>query len=239
MSTAPRISAILPAHNEEGVIAGVVQRTAAALLDSRVPEPEIVVVDDGSTDRTAELVASVSTPGVATRVVSHQVNRGYGAALRTGFESATGDALWLMDSDGQFDPAELTRLLDEYRPGRLVCGYRIQRRDNAVRRLNSAAFFTLVHAAVGPTVRDVNCGFKLFPAAVGNGLRADGALISTELVVRAIRSGYEVVEVGVQHYPRTRGQASGGDPRVVARAFAELWQLRRNLDSLNGLNPPG
>ena len=88
MSTAPRISAILPAHNEEGVIAGVVQRTAAALLDSRVPEPEIVVVDDGSTDRTAELVASVSTPGVATRVVSHQVNRGYGAALRTGFESA-------------------------------------------------------------------------------------------------------------------------------------------------------
>jgi glycosyltransferase involved in cell wall biosynthesis len=235
---APRITAVLPAFNEEAVIADVVKRTAHAMLTLGVPHPEIVVVDDGSLDATVQRALSQVPPGVRVRVISHGINRGYGAALRTGFDAAEGEAVWLMDSDGQFDPVDLGRLLEQYQPDRIVAGYRIRRNDPAVRRLNHSAFFSLVRMLFGPTVRDVNCGFKLFPRPVGRGLRADGALISTELVVRARRAGYRTVDVGVPHYPRRAGQATGANPRVVARAFAELWRFRRDPRLLNGLAPP-
>jgi glycosyltransferase involved in cell wall biosynthesis len=234
-----RVTAVLPAYNEEAVIADVVRRTAAAMLKLGVPDPEIIVVDDGSKDATARCARSKAPVGVEVRVIAHPLNRGYGAALRTGFENARGDAVWLMDSDGQFDPGDLARLLPHYRADRVVCGYRIRRSDKAVRRWNHTAFFTLVRFVVGRTTRDVNCGFKLFPRSVGRGLRLNGALISTELIVRARKAGYQPVEVGVPHYPRTAGQATGANPRVVARAFGELWRFRRDLHSINGLTPPG
>jgi len=253
----PRISAVLPAYNEEAVIADVIRRTAAAMLEMGVPDPEIIVVDDGSRDATAQRARVKAPVGVEVRVIAHPVNRGYGAALRTGFENARGDAVWLMDSDGQFDPGDLGKLLPHYRVDRVVCGYRIRRSDKAVRRWNHTAFFTLVRFVIGRTIRDVNCGFKLFPREVGRGLRLNGALISTELIVRARKAGYQPVTVGVPHYPRTAGQATGANPRVVARAFGELWRFRRDLHSMrrqgpgtprsfrvlvaprNGVKPPG
>jgi glycosyltransferase involved in cell wall biosynthesis len=238
MSERPRVTAVLPAYNEAAVIAGVVGRAAAAMLDLGIPSPEIVVVDDGSSDQTAALAPTLAPPAVHVQVISHGSNRGYGAALRTGFDAATTEAVWLMDSDGQFDPADLSRLLPHYRTDRLVAGYRIRRNDPLRRRLNHAAFFWLVRLLFGRTVRDVNCGFKLFPAAVGRSLGADGALISTELVLRARRAGYRTVEVGVPHYPRRAGHATGAAPRVVLRAFAELWRLRRHPGLLDGLPPP-
>jgi glycosyltransferase involved in cell wall biosynthesis len=239
VTSPPRVSAVLPAYNEEAVIADVVQRTAAAMLELGVPNPEVIVVDDGSADSTAQRAALKAPAGVEVRVIAHPVNRGYGAALRTGFENAQGDAVWLMDSDGQFDPCDLGKLLPLYGPDRVVCGYRIRRSDTAVRRLNHAAFFTLVRVVLGRTARDVNCGFKLFPRDVGRGLRSNGALLCTELIVRARKSGYKPVDVGVPHYPRTAGQATGANPRVVVRAFGELWRFRRDLHSINGLKPPG
>ncbi|MGA8360012.1 MAG: glycosyltransferase family 2 protein, partial [Candidatus Dormiibacterota bacterium] len=172
------------------------------------------------------------------RVVSHHRNRGYGAALRTGFEAATCDAVFLMDSDGQFDPTEISRLLALYGRDRVVCGHRIRRKDTWARRFYHKAFFGLVRLGFGPTVRDVNCAFKLFPRAVGRGLHADGALVSTELLVRARRSGYRLMDVGVHHYPRTTGRATGADIGVVLRAFRELWQLRNHPALLDGLDPP-
>jgi glycosyltransferase involved in cell wall biosynthesis len=238
MSARPSVTAVLPAYNEAAVIADVVAGAAAAMLAAGIPDPEIVVVDDGSTDRTAELAPSRVPPAVRVRVIHHALNRGYGAALRTGFDAASGDAVWLMDSDGQFDPADLGRLLPHYGTDRLVAGYRIRRNDAMLRRLNHAAFFSIVRLLFGRTVRDVNCGFKLFPSVVGRSLRADGALISTELVLRARRAGYRTVEVGVPHYPRRAGHATGAAPRVVVRAFAELWRLRRHPGVLDGLPPP-
>ncbi len=234
----PSISAVLPAYNEEAVIAETVRRTAAALRGLGVSDFEILVVDDGSADGTAARASSVEGPGIHVRVVSHAVNRGYGAALRTGFDAATREAVFLMDSDGQFDPTEISRLLALYGADRVICGYRIRRRDTWLRRSYHKAFFGLVRLGFGATVRDVNCAFKLFPRAVGQGLRSDGALVSTELLVRARRSGYRLMNVGVHHYPRTTGRATGADVRVVARAFRELWQLRNDPGQLDGLDPP-
>jgi glycosyltransferase involved in cell wall biosynthesis len=234
----PSISAVLPAYNEEAVIAETVQRTGDAISALGITDFEIVVVDDGSSDATAARAASAEAPGRRVRVVSHPRNRGYGAALRTGFDAATCEAVFHMDSDGQFDPTEISRLLTLYGPGTVVSGYRIRRNDTLLRRLYHNAFFGLVRVLFGPTVRDVNCAFKLFPRAVGQGLHSEGALVCTELLVRARRSGYRLVDVGVHHYPRTTGRATGANVSVVVRAFRELWQLRTHPKLLDGLDPP-
>ncbi|MGP8161781.1 MAG: glycosyltransferase family 2 protein [Candidatus Dormibacteria bacterium] len=225
----PSVSAVLPAYNEEAVIAHTLVRTHAALAALALPTFEVIVVDDGSTDSTARRCLEVAAELGGIRVVSHRENRGYGAALRTGFEQAAGDAIFLMDSDGQFDPADLRLLLPHWSSTAVVCGCRAERRDPFIRRLSNRAFFRLVTLAFGPTARDVNCGFKLFSRAVGQGLTADGALVSTELLVRARAQGLGIVDVPVPHYPRLTGRPTGARPAVVLRAFAELWRLRRQL----------
>lgn len=223
----PTISAVLPAYNEEAIVADVAGRAHRALERSGVPDFEVVVVDDGSVDATAARIVELGKRLPSVRLARHTVNRGYGAALRTGFEAARCDAVWLMDSDGQFDPADLPLLLDRWQPDAFIAGYRARREDPLMRRLSHNAFFAVVRVALGPTVRDVNCAFKLFPRELGVGLHAEGAMISTELVLRAGERGLAVVEVPVPHHPRTTGKPTGGNPRVVARAFGELWRMRR------------
>lgn len=223
MSSLPTsISAVLPAYNESAIIEETVRRTDAALRRSGIAVREVVVVDDGSNDGTGDVVAGLSAELSGIRVVTHPHNRGYGAALRSGFEAASGDAVWLLDSDGQFDPADLDLLLERWAPGTLVAGFRAERRDPWVRRANHAAFFALVRAIAGPTLRDVNCAFKLFDRDLGVGLSSDGAMISTELALRARDRGRRIVEVAVPHHPRTTGEPTGARPAVVARAFVEL-----------------
>jgi glycosyltransferase involved in cell wall biosynthesis len=190
---------------------------------------EIVVVDDGSRDHTRIAADRAASELSDVRVVSHPVNRGYGAALRTGFDAAREPWIFLMDSDGQFDPAEVALLLDKWTDSTVVCGVRTHRSDPLTRRLYNRAFFTIVNARLGRTVRDINCGFKLFPRTVARGLVSDGALISTELLLRARDAGCRFVDVPVSHSPRTTGTPTGANPRVVIRAFGELWQLDRRL----------
>lgn len=233
----PSISVVLPAFNEEAVIADVVRRTTRALASAGVSDAEIVVVDDGSTDRTGER-AQAAAAEIPVRIVRHRHNRGYGAALRSGFDAATRQAIWLMDADGQFNPADLPLLLDRYRHDTLVAGNRRRRRDPWMRRLNHACFFLVVRGLFGRTVGDVNCAFKLFPRPLGAGLSAEGAVISTELVLRARESGYQIVEVDVPHHPRRSGRATGANWRVVARAFVEVVRLRSGPARRTRLVPP-
>ena len=223
------VSAVLPAFNEEAVIATTVRRTHAALVATGIPTVEVIVVDDGSADRTAAECAQVAGELANVRVISHGRNRGYGCALRTGFEAAQGSAVFLMDSDGQFDPEEIRLLLEHWDGRTLVCGDRARRSDTLIRRANNAAFFALVRARFGRIARDVNCGFKLFPRAAGRGLSARGALISTELILTAQAHGYRVVDVPVHHAPRLTGAPTGARPGVVLRAFVELWRLDRRM----------
>ena len=223
------ISAVLPAYNEQAVIATTVRRTHAALAATGVERFEIVVVDDGSTDGTRNSAEHAGSELSRVRVVSLPATRGYGAALRAGFDAAREPAIFLMDSDGQFDPAELALLLDKWDDRTSVCGVRAHRSDPLARRLYNRAFFSIVNQRLGRTAEDINCGFKLFPRSVTRGLVSDGALIRTELLLRARDSGCRIVNVPVSHAPRTTGTATGANPRVVIRAFGELYRLDRRV----------
>lgn len=235
----PTVSVVLPAYNEEAIIGDTVTRVDSALRDAGVAEWEILVIDDGSQDQTSERAHAAANGQIPLRVIRHDPNRGYGGALTTGFNAAKLDAVWLMDSDGQFDPDEIALFLPKWQPRVAVFGYRQRRRDPILRRANHTAFFSLVRVVCGPTVLDVNCAFKLFPAELGRNLHAEGAVVSTELVLRARKRGYGIVEIPVSHFPRTTGHATGANPRVVLKAFAELLSLKRDrwLDVERSHNP--
>jgi glycosyltransferase involved in cell wall biosynthesis len=224
------ISAVLPAFNEAANLPTVVPRVAAALRDC-TPDHEILVIDDGSSDGTPAVLEGLHAEVPALRVVRHPDNRGYGAALRSGFQAARCPWIFLMDADNQFDPAELSLLVAASRSADIVAGYRRQRSDPWLRQANAWAFFGLARLLCGPLVRDVNCAFKLMRTdlVASLGLAADGAVINAECLAKARRKGARIVEVAVHHYPRRHGKQTGANPRVVARAFRELIRLRAEI----------
>jgi glycosyltransferase involved in cell wall biosynthesis len=227
---AAEISAVMPAFNEEGNLQQSVSRMAKALSD-HARSFEIIVVDDGSRDGTAAVLDGLKAQYPTLRVIRHPVNRGYGAAVRSGFDAARFTWVFLMDADNQFDPAEVGLLLAHATEAEIIAGFRRQRRDPLARRLNAWAFFSLVRVLFGRLVRDVNCAFKLIRRDLLQRmeLHSDGALINTEILVLARQMHVRVVEVPVQHYPRTSGKQTGANPRVVLRAFGELLAFRAEM----------
>jgi glycosyltransferase involved in cell wall biosynthesis len=224
------ISAVLPAFNEESNLEEAVRRVATA-LERHARTFEIVVVDDGSRDGTRAVLDKLLTTYPKLRVVRHPVNRGYGAAVRSGFDAARLGWVFLMDADNQFDPEDIAVLLENAGDADIVAGYRRKRRDALPRRLNAWAFFTLVRLLFGRLVRDVNCAFKLIRRdLLGQlALHSDGALVNTEILVLARQIHARIVEVPVQHFPRTSGNPTGANPRVVLRAFRELLAFRGEM----------
>jgi glycosyltransferase involved in cell wall biosynthesis len=224
------ISAVMPAYNEEANLEQSVSRMATA-LEASARGFEIIVVDDGSQDGSAALLERLKAAHPNLRVVRHPVNRGYGAALRSGFDAARFGWIFLMDADNQFDPAEVESLLALAADADIVAGYRKHRRDPLLRRLNAWAFFTMVRLLFGRLVRDVNCAFKLIrrDLVARMALHSEGALINTEMLVLARQLHARVVEVPVRHYPRTAGKQTGANVRVVMRAFAELLAFRAEM----------
>lgn len=221
------ISAVMPAFNEDANLEQSVGRTADALT-AHARSFEIIVVDDGSRDNTPAVLERLRAVHPNLRVVRHPVNRGYGAAVRSGFDAARLPWVFLMDADNQFDPAEIGLLLARAADADVVAGYRRHRRDPLTRRLNAWAFFTLVRLLFGRLIRDVNCAFKLIrrDLLAGMVLHSEGALINTEVLVLARQLHARVVEVPVHHYPRRSGKQTGASPRVVLRAFGELFAFR-------------
>ena len=220
----------MPAHNEAENIVGVLNE-AVSVLESIEPDYEIVVVDDGSKDDTANLVHQFAETHDRVRLVRHPVNQGYGAAVWTGLTSSTGERRFFTDSDAQFKLDELRLLLREMPPADFVAGYRTERQDPWMRKLNGWGWTSLVNLLFGYAARDVDCAFKLMRREVIETLpvRSRGATFSAELLVRARRAGFVFREVGVTHLPRTKGSPSGAKLHVILRAFKELLLLWNEL----------
>lgn len=231
-SRADGISVVLPAYNEEAAIASTIWSVAESLYSWRRPF-EILVVNDGSADATAEIVRTISANEPRVRLIDHPVNQGYGAALVSGFEAATQDLIFFMDSDGQFEFRDLEQFLPLIGRYDAVLGYRIDRQDTWMRRLNAWGWKQLIRLVFGVRVRDVDCAFKLYRADFFRQYRLEtrGAMINTEMLYKFTRAGYTFTQVGVRHLPRRTGRATGAKLSVIVRAFKEMavyaWKWRR------------
>jgi glycosyltransferase involved in cell wall biosynthesis len=225
------VSMVLPAYNEEANIARAVKRADAALAATGL-DYELIVVNDGSRDRTGAILRELAPDHQRLRIVEHFPNRGYGGAVRAGFAVATGEWIFQSDADNQFDYGELARLI-ELAPGYdLVVGYRKPRRDPLMRRLNGWGWNLLIRAFFGYVVRDIDCAFRLMrrSALERVSLTSEGAMISTEMLAGAKARGYRIVEVRVTHLPRQGGEPSGANPRVILCAFRDLVRFYLELN---------
>jgi putative flippase GtrA len=229
--TAHSLSVILPAHNEEANIAKTLY-TAIRALSTWVQDFEIIVVNDGSYDRTGLIVEELARVYPRVRLLTHPVNQGYGAALVSGFKSIAKDLVFFMDSDGQFDIRDLERFFPLIERYDAVLGYRMNRQDTLMRKLNAWGWKMLVRAVFGLRARDIDCAFKLYRSEFfrKHDLETRGAMINTEILYKFTRAGYTYTELGIHHLPRRAGRATGAKPSVIARAFQELaiyaWKWR-------------
>jgi glycosyltransferase involved in cell wall biosynthesis len=231
---AARLSYFFPAHNEEANLESLVDEALAA-LPGLADTFEIIAVDDGSKDATASIAAALAErhPDLV-RLVRHPVNLGYGAALRSGFAAARYELVAFTDGDRQFRVADLGRLTARLAAADapdVVVGYRIRRADPLVRTLYARAYRLANRIFFGLRVTDVDCACKLFRRSALEPLRVEsgGAFFSAELLIKLRAEGASVAEVGVPHYPRTAGSATGAKPQVVLRAVRDFWRLRLRM----------
>jgi glycosyltransferase involved in cell wall biosynthesis len=230
LTTTPSITVFFPCFNEAGTIERVA-RQAIAYLQGRFTDFQVIIINDGSTDATGTIADTLAAADPRVQVVHHPLNRGYGAALKSGFAAATKDLIFYTDGDGQFDLHELDHLLPLIKTYALVTGYRLERRDPLFRRINAFCWNTLVNLLFNLDVRDVNCAFKLYQRQIFDAiqLHSDGALINTEIFAAARKQGFSIAEVGVTHLPRMTGTQTGAKPAVILKAFRELFALRKKL----------
>jgi glycosyltransferase involved in cell wall biosynthesis len=229
------ISVFFPAYNDEASIAALV-RDALEVLPQIADDYEVVVVNDGSRDRTGEVLDALAQASPRVRVVHHETNRGYGGALRTGFASASKELVFYTDGDGQYDVRELVRLRALLAEGvDIVNGYKIKRADKWRRRALGAVYNRLTHILFSIPIRDVDCDFRLMRACALRkvALSSTSGSICVELVYKLHRAGCKFTEAPVNHYPRAHGRSQFFKLSRVARTALDLWSLWTNLVILN------
>ncbi|MBI4698016.1 MAG: glycosyltransferase family 2 protein [Nitrospirae bacterium] len=224
------LSVFFPCYNEEQNIGALLDRTVA-FVPAIASDYEIIVVDDGSSDNTAEIANKYSAMDPRIKVIRHETNRGYGAALRTGFSNCRKDYIFFTDGDNQFDITELTKLLPYTGDFDIVAGFRIKRKDNFIRKINEFCFNRAVRILFGLKIRDLNCAFKIYKKKVLESLelRSSWGFINSELLIRARKMGFTIKEVGVTHYPRQWGSQTGASLKVVIGSLSELFKLRKEI----------
>ncbi len=228
----PRLTFFFPAFNEEENVEETVRRALSEigpLVDGSI---EVLVVDDGSSDRTPELAEALAAADPRVRV-HHQPNRGYGGALRAGFANASGELISFSDGDLQFDLSEMSRLLNRLddpskRRVGAVIGHRIKRRDPPHRIFIAKTYNAIVSVLFGLRVRDIDCAMKLFRREVFDGLPldTDSPFLSAELLIKLRARGERFAQVGVNHYPRAAGTNTGASFRKILRTFRDIAKLR-------------
>ncbi len=229
-----KLSAFLPVYNEEANIKNVVLATKTVLQDV-AGEWELIIVDDGSTDSSPELIRELAESEKRIRVVSHKINKGYGASITSGLYESRYPWVSFIDSDGQFDFAEITNFIKKQKETNadLVIGYYKKRQVTAFKIITSKLWELTVFVLFGLKVRDVDCGFKLISKKVIEEIppleSQRGAFISSELLIKAKNKGFKIVEIPVTHYPRLKGVGTGRDLNVIIKSFVDLLRLWKKL----------
>jgi 4-amino-4-deoxy-L-arabinose transferase-like glycosyltransferase len=220
------ISLVLPAWNEQESLPRALAEADAALRQV-ADEYEILIVDDGSTDATAQVVLEIATRLPRVRLIRHEINVGYGAALRSGFAAATKDLVAFTDADNQFDLRELDRFVLLAQSHQAVCGYRIDRQDPVLRKFYSRGYNLVARTLLGMKVRDIDCAFKMFHREVIQQVEitTDGFLVNSEILTRVSQLGCSIVEVGVTHRARQEGTSTVSPWHIpgVLRDLSWFW----------------
>lgn len=225
------LTVFFPAYNDSGTIASLV--IAAVQTASRLtPDFEVLVINDGSTDATAEIIDELSRIYPQVRAIHHEKNRGYGGALRTGFASATKDWIFYTDGDAQYDPREMTRLWETMSESvDLVNGYKISRSDPLHRIIIGRLYHHTVKWLFGLTVRDVDCDFRLMRRRMFDQvtLEKSSGVICLEMMKKITDAGFSIVEVPVHHYHRAYGKSQFFNFGRLVRTAADVFKLWREL----------
>lgn len=226
-SEAPGLSVFFPAYNDSGTIASMVIRAVRAASEL-TSDYEVIVVNDGSVDATAEIADELAHTYPHVRVVHHTTNRGYGGALQSGFRSATKEFIFYTDGDAQYDPAELAVLWSKMSPGTdLVNGYKISRSDPLHRTIIGRIYHHTVSLLFGLTVRDIDCDFRLMRRAIFEriNLEKTSGVICLEMMTKIQDAGFRIVEVPVHHYFRAFGKSQFFNFRRIFRTGVDVMHL--------------
>ncbi len=229
------LSVFFPAYNEAVALKETVEK-ADKVLQKIAEDYEILIINDGSKDKTKEIADQLAKKNKKIRVIHHPQNRGYGAALKSGFYKAKYPWIVFTDADGQFDFSEVNKFFEvqEKTSADLVIGYYLKRKVPFYRILASKYLWELpAFLLFGLKVRDIDCGFKLIKKEVIEKipkLEAErGPFITTELLVKAKKAGFKITEIGVHHYPRKAGQATGVSLKVIFSAYFDLIRLWKKV----------
>lgn len=225
------LSVFFPCYNEEKNIENTVSK-AIKVLNNVVKKWEIILINDGSKDNTGKVLEKIkfSNPK-QIKIITHDPNRGYGAALKSGLYNSQYQWIAFSDSDGQFDFGEITKFIDKQKETNsdIVIGYYLSRKVSKATILTSKIWEIIVFILFGLKVTDIDCGFKLINKKVVDTiprLEAErGAFISSEFLIKSKKSGFKISELGVHHYPRVEGQATGRNIKVIIKSFSDLFGL--------------
>ena len=233
MEKLKEVSAFFPAYEEEANIEKTVL-CAEKTLEKVADKYEILVIDDGSKDKTGEIVKKLASRNNNIRLITHKENKGYGHSLRSGFKNAKYKWITFADSDGQFDFSEFPNFISAQKKTNadLVIGYYKQRQVSVTRKLNSFFWQLLVRILFGLNIKHIDCGFKLIRKRVIDSMdlkAGKGAFISTEFLVKAKSQNFKIIEIPVTHYARKDGKATGADFKVILNSFKDLYNLKKKF----------
>jgi len=221
------ISFVLPAYNEEANIEKAVRSMVEVAQRLELEDYEVIAVNDGSRDKTGEIIDRLAKENSRVRAIHHPTNLGYAEALKNGFTSARCKLVFYTDSDLQFDVNEIKNLLPAIEDYDIVCGFRIYRYDPLSRLILAWGYNLVARIIFGIRVRDIDCAFKLFRKEVFDviRIRSKKFFVDTEILAKARHHGFRMTEIGVRHYPRAGGQSTVRPSHVFStlRELVAMW----------------
>jgi len=225
------LSVFFPCYNEEKNVKNTVNK-AIPIIKKITGKWEIILINDGSKDNTGKILEEIKKEYPENiKIITHNPNRGYGGAFKSGVYNAQYKWIVFTDADGQFDFSEVTKLIEKQKKTKadMVIGYYLVRQVSKTTIITSKMWELLVFLLFGLRVTDIDCAFKLISKKVIDTipkLEAEkGAFISSEFLIKAKKAGFKFVEIGVHHYPRLEGKATGRNFKVIIKSFSDLFKL--------------